>query len=93
LKSGGPNNSIPNFAITSFILFWALELSTLSISFPISSKNFSNQPGWQTRINLASAVDVLAQTCGMPRGNQMLAPTGKLYDSPPALKRNSPNKT
>jgi hypothetical protein len=82
LKSGGPNNSIPYFVITPFILLAASWLfsATFSISLPISSKNFSKPPGWQTRVSLASAVVVFAQTCGMPRGSQMPEPAGRLCD-------------
>jgi hypothetical protein len=72
-KIGGPNISIPYFAINSFITSGTF----LSIgTFRISSKNFSNPPGWHIRINLASELVVFAHTCGMPRGSQMHPPGG-----------------
>jgi hypothetical protein len=38
------------------------ELFLSTGTFPISSKNFSNPPGWHMRINLPSIVAVFAHT-------------------------------
>src|SRR6516164_8809697 len=70
LSNGGPNHSIPYFAMTRFITWSLAALSIFAISLPSSSKNFSNPPGWHTRISFPSSVPTFAQTWGMSRGSQ-----------------------
>ena len=56
-KIGGPSISVPYFAMSYRIVSGIF----LSIgTFPISSKNFSNPPGWHIRINFLSVVAVFA---------------------------------